>query len=72
MTWFADKYDCKFDITRVSCRAGFGNSCNPYSGDTLCYLKRPILCLKDANVPRPPYAIDPCPSCAYSSYPEFY
>lgn len=72
MTWVANKHNCKLDITRVSCSAGYGERCNPYNGDTLCYLERPILCLKKANVPRPPYAVDGCSGCAYQSMPSFY
>lgn len=72
LTWRAAQTNCKLDITQVSCSGGYGPKCNPYQGDTICYLRRPILCLKKANVPRPNYSYPPCSSCAMSSYPQFY
>ena len=57
LTWWASKHNCKLDITRVSCSAGYGDVCNPYSGDTKCYMERPILCIKRARLVRPPYSV---------------
>ena len=44
-------------------------SCNPYAGDTPCYLSRPILCFAYGNYKRPCYSID-CRSHAEPK--EFY
>ncbi|CAF2096347.1 unnamed protein product [Rotaria magnacalcarata] len=49
-----------FGIDRVGCSALPGSSgptCNPYTGDTLCSLLRPVLCVKVDNSPRPPYLV---------------
>ena len=66
LTWWASQTLCKFDISQVSCSAGHGPKCNPYTGDTPCYLKRPILCVKKAKIPRPKYPFPQCNTCAYS------
>ena len=36
---------------------GFDGTGNPYSGDTICKLKRPILCVEVDGSARPPYAV---------------
>ena len=73
LTWWIKNKECKYNISEVSCVAGGGGlSCNPYSGDTICANFKPILCINKANVPRPPYAVPPCPGCAFSAYPFFY
>ena len=41
---------CPHGLGQVGC-AG----CNPYHGDTLCWYRRPILCINDQNMQRPDY-----------------
>ena len=57
----------------MSCvKGGGGNRCNPYEGDTRCINKRPILCINKSHIPRYPYEVSPCSSCAYANFPAFY
>lgn len=50
----------EFGIDFMSC--GYENSpnggkCDPYQGDTLCTERRPLLCTKQDDTPRPPYYV---------------
>ena len=47
------------DATLGVDHVGIDGTGNPYTGDTKCTAKRPILCLKVDNSPRPNYAVTP-------------
>lgn len=64
LTWKLHHHNCSNGLDKVGC-----SGCNPYVGDTICYNRRPILCIYKAKMPRPSYQID-CSSYAMSS--EFY
>ena len=76
LTWGLKKHDCKYNTDLVSCHGApnaptFTGSCNPYSGDTRCLDRRPILCIHKAHIPRPPTYVGGCSGCAISD-PAFY
>lgn len=50
MTWKTVTRFCPHGLGQVGC-AG----CNPYWGDTICWYRRPILCINDQNMQRPDY-----------------
>ncbi len=59
LTWGHVKHICKSNVDHVNCHTNYGGvyeSCNPYVGDTKCYLYRPILCINKSNIPRPGYS----------------
>ena len=51
MTWRRRKHFCPSHGTGMVGCAG----CNPYQGDTICWYKRPILCINDQDMQRPNY-----------------
>ena len=51
MTWRRRKYFCHSHGTGMVGCAG----CDAYRGDTICWNKRPILCINDQNMQRPDY-----------------
>ena len=77
LTWGLKTHDCKHNTDLVSCHGAppaptVTGSCNPYSGDTRCLFRRPILCIhKNPSLPRPPTFVGTCTGCAIPD-PAFY
>ena len=77
LTWGLKDHDCKHNTDLVSCHGSpnaptFTGSCNPYSGDTRCLFRRPILCIhRNLSLPRPPTFVGTCSGCAIPN-PAFY
>ncbi|CAF0870638.1 unnamed protein product [Adineta ricciae] len=60
LTFVKEAHLVDFGIDLVGCRNWSdpnGMDCNAYSGDTLCTERRPVLCTKVDNSPRPAYII---------------
>lgn len=52
LTWKVRNHECESGLNFVGC-----SWCNPYIGDTWCWLKRPLLCIYKAQDVRPDYPI---------------
>lgn len=51
VTWKTRRPFCtSFGLGMVGC-----DGCNPYQGDTICWFRRPILCINDQDIQRPDY-----------------
>lgn len=52
LTWKIKKHECSSGLNLVGC-----HNCNPYSGDTWCFLQKRVLCIYKAQDVRPDYDI---------------